>query len=230
MHTSPPTALILGASGGLGAALVTALRARGTQVTGLSRRHDGLDLTDEASVEAAARQLRSADARFDWILNTVGVLTIDGHRPERAFSQIDPAVMLQAFAINAVGAAVALKHFAPLLRRGRQHKTVFATLSARLASIEDNGLGGWMSYRASKAALNQLVRCASIEIARKRPASVVVALHPGTVETDFSRPYARGRFTATADQAAEQLIDVLEGLSAAQTGRFFDYAGAMIPW
>ncbi|MEL6344924.1 MAG: SDR family NAD(P)-dependent oxidoreductase [Myxococcota bacterium] len=228
--TTPSSALVLGASGGIGSALVGALRARQVQVTPLSRRGDGLDVTDEASVSAAAAKVNASGARFDWIINTVGALTVDGHRPERAFREIKPDVMLRAFAINSVGAATVFKHFTPLLRTEREQKTVFATLSARLASIGDNGLGGWMSYRASKAALNQIIRCASVEIARRRPAAVVVALHPGTIETDLTRPYARGRFTATTDEAARQLIDVLDGLTAEQTGEFFDYAGKPIVW
>jgi NAD(P)-dependent dehydrogenase (short-subunit alcohol dehydrogenase family) len=157
-----------------------------------------------------------------------GALGIDGVRPERAFKRLDPDVMARAFAINAIGPAMLVKHLAPKLPRDAP--CFFAALSARIGSIGDNGLGGWMSYRAAKAALNQTLRCAALEMKRSHKQSVVVALHPGTIETNLTRDYARGRFTATADAAASQLLDVIEGLSPAQTGTFWDYAGKPIPW
>lgn len=223
----PDRALVLGSSGGLGRALMADLAARGVEVVGRSRSEHGLDLTDEESVQAAAEALD--DGRpFDWILVATGALAVDGEDPERAFRQLDPAVMARAFAVNAIGPALVIKHLARLLPRDRP--AVLCALSARLASIGDNGLGGWMSYRASKAALNQILRCAAIELGRKRRRAVVVALHPGTVPTALSEPYARGRYTAKPAQAATQLVDVLAGLGPEDTGGFFDYAGAPIAW
>ena len=136
--------------------------------------------------------------------------------------------MTAAFATNAIGPALLFKHFTrllPLKSRG-----VFATLSARVGSIGDNRLGGWMSYRASKAALNQIVRCAAIETGRTRPQAVIVALHPGTIETALTERYAHGRYTATPAEAADQMIAVLDGLTPDMSGEFMDYAGEKIPW
>jgi NAD(P)-dependent dehydrogenase (short-subunit alcohol dehydrogenase family) len=224
------TALVIGASGGIGSAVAEALRAspRCTTVWTLSRRDDGLDLLDEASIRAAAARLRDQGARPDLIFDATGALEVEGTPPDKAMKQWDPDTMLRSFAINAVGPAMLLKHFADLLPRDR--KAAFATLSARVGSIDDNRLGGWTTYRTAKAALNQVVRCAAIEIARKRPQAVIVALHPGTIETALTRKYARGRYTATPDQAALQLLTVLDGLSAQDTGGFFAYDGSPIAW
>lgn len=215
--------LILGSSGGIGSALFRACTHRGDEVFTLSRTADGLDVTQENSVIDCVSAVPDG---LDRVINTIGILTTGGQDPERRMASIDPDVMARVFAVNALGAALVLKHVSPkLVTDGR---SVFATLSARLASITDNSLGGWTSYRASKAALNQIIRCAAIELSRKRKQSVVVGLHPGTIETDMTRKFARGRYTATADEAAEQLLGVLNGLSAEDSGGLFDYSGAAI--
>lgn len=222
-------ALVIGASGGLGGALAAALAGDPACARAqiLSRSKDGLDLADEASVAAAAGKIDAGDG-FDLIVNAAGALEIDGAPPEKAFKEIEAATMARAFAVNAVGAALAFKYFAPLLKR--DGRAVFATLSARVGSIGDNRLGGWMSYRASKAALNQIVRCAAIEETRRNRDSIVVALHPGTIETPLTEKYAKGRYTATREGAARNLLSVISSLAPEQTGGFFDYAGAEIPW
>ena len=218
-------ALILGDSGGIGAALCQALRDRGAEVTGRSRR-DGLDLTDEASVAATARDL--AGQRFDLIVNAAGALTIGGSAPEKSLAALDPAAMAAQFALNATGVAIALKHLSPLLASDR--RAVFGSLSARLGSIGDNRAGGWISYRAAKAAQNQIIRTAAIEIARRTPGAIVVALHPGTVATALSAPY-RGRHPAiTAAQSAQALLTVIDGLTPADNGVFRDWKGLPVPW
>ncbi len=230
-------ALVVGASGGIGAALQRTLDhdPRTPGVVAISRRRDGFDVLDEDSVRRCAEEARERlDALapelegFDLIVNATGVLAEGDGEPEKSFDAIEPTTMTRIMAVNAVGAALVLKHFAPHLAVGR--RTTFATLSARVGSIGDNRLGGWMSYRASKAALNQIVRCAALEIDRRRPESVVVALHPGTIETALTRRFARGRYTATADEAARQMLGVLEELMPAESGGFFDYAGKEIPW
>jgi NAD(P)-dependent dehydrogenase (short-subunit alcohol dehydrogenase family) len=149
--------------------------------------------------------------------------------PERSWREVDAAAMARAFAVNAIGPALLMKHFLPLLpRRGR---SVFATLSARVGSIGDNRLGGWYSYRASKAALNQLVRTASIELRRRAPEAVCVALHPGTVATGLSAPFARaGLEVRSPEVAAADLLRVIGGLTAADSGGFFDHRGVAVPW
>lgn len=216
-------ALILGASGGIGAALVEALAARGAEVTGLSRQ-DGLDLTDEATLAAAASRLA---APFDLILNAAGALEIAGRGPERRLSEISADTMAAQFALNATGMALAVKHFAPLLGGPRP---VFAGLTARLGSIGDNHLGGWIAYRAAKAAANQILRTASVELARTRPGSVVVALHPGTVSTPLTDRYAASRPRLTPAEAAAGLLAVIDRLGPADTGSFHDVRGAAVEW
>jgi NAD(P)-dependent dehydrogenase (short-subunit alcohol dehydrogenase family) len=218
-------ALVIGASGGIGGSLAEALRGRGAVVVGLSRRDDGLDLTDETSIAGAAGRL---EGPFDLILDATGALEIAGHGPEKSIAGIDPAAMAAQFAVNAIGPALLLKHFhGRLPRTGRG---VFATLSARVGSIGDNRLGAWISYRAAKAALNQIVRTAAIEIARKRPEALVVALHPGTVRTALTERYAGSHPTVAPEAAAANLLAVIDRLTPADSGGFFAWDGRPIPW
>lgn len=223
-------ALVIGASGGLGAAVAEALRARrgGSQVVAISRSADGLDITDESSVARVADSLRTTGLRFDLIFDATGVLEVDGQRPEKAFKEISPEHMARSFAVNAMGTALLIKHFTGLLVT--DSRSVLASLSARIGSIGDNRLGGWISYRASKAALNQVIRCAAIEVGRSHPGAIVVALHPGTIETALTRRYARGRYTATPDVAAGQLLGVIDGLQPGDSGGFFDFEAKPIEW
>lgn len=218
-------ALIIGASGGIGAALCAELGARGVRVRGLSRSGDGLDVTDEASLE---RVLGALEERFDLIVIASGALEINGAAPEKALKQITAQAMLDQFAVNAVGPALVLRHAARLIRRDRAAH--LAVLSARVGSIGDNRLGGWHSYRAAKAALNQILRGAAIELARSHKQLTCVALHPGTVQTPFTEKYLGRHPAVPAGQAAIHLLDVLGGLSPDQTGRFFDWSGAKVPW
>ncbi len=224
------SALVIGASGGIGAAIASALREDSAfaSVVTLSRTSNGFDITNECSVREGAAQLAEHGSRFDLIFDATGALEANGNPPEKAFAALEPASLQASFSVNAVGPALLFKHFASLLNH--KGRSVFATLSARVGSIGDNRLGGWMSYRASKAALNQIVRCAAIEIKRGRPNSIVVALHPGTIETPLTRKYARGRFTHTANAAARKMLNALEALSAKDTGKFFDYAGNIVDW
>ncbi|PIE09644.1 MAG: C factor, cell signaling protein [Rhodobacterales bacterium] len=217
-------ALILGATGGIGAALCDVLREDGADVTGLSRA-DGLDLTDQSSV---ARTAAGLTAPFDLIINATGALVIDGAQPEKSIARIDADAMAAQFALNAIGAALALRDFAPLLpRTGR---SVFATLSARVGSIGDNRLGGWISYRAAKAAQNQITRTAAIEIARKRPEAIVLALHPGTVSTPLTAEYAASYPTITPERAARALLKVIAARTPEDTGSFWDWKGTRVEW
>ncbi len=218
-------ALVLGSSGGIGSALVQDLRARGADVTGLSRREHGLDLTDQDNVARAAAALEGG---FDLVFNATGALQIGDHRPEKSLNAIDAQAMAAQFALNAIGVALALRYFSPLLHRSG--RVVFASLSARVGSIGDNRLGGWISYRAAKAAQNQILRTAAIEIARKRPEAIVVALHPGTVETPLSTPFAGNHPTITPRQAAEALLAVMERLTPADNGSFWDWKGQPVEW
>jgi NAD(P)-dependent dehydrogenase (short-subunit alcohol dehydrogenase family) len=225
-------AVVVGATGGLGKAFVQHLRSDPNcgRVAALSRHAEQpIDITSETSVASAAAWLHAGSAEWDLILDATGMLTIEGHRPEKRLSEIDPAVMAQAFAVNAIGPALLLKHLTPLLPRKR--RAIFASLSARVGSIEDNRLGGWVSYRASKAALNQILRTAALELRTSHRQLVVAALQQGTVATRLSAPYrSRAPEVLTPEYAAGRLLEVLDGLEPAQSGEFFDYEGQRLPF
>lgn len=218
-------ALVIGASGGIGAALAAALAARGAEVTGLSRRVQGLDVTEEASVAAALERL---EPPFHRIIVATGALAPPGLGPEKTLRALDPGQVAAQFALNALGPLLVLKHALRLMPR--EGRSVFAALSARVGSIGDNRLGGWYSYRASKAALNQLLRTASVEVARSHKAAVVAALHPGTVATSFGAAFHAGRDTLPPDVAAAHLLAVMDRLTPADTGGFLDWQGQAVPW
>ena len=218
-------ALVIGDSGGIGAAVAVALRRRGAEVTGLSRR-DGLDLIDQTSVARAADAM--ADQRFDLIFNATGALVIEGHQPEKTIRAIDAEAMAAQFVLNTIGVALLLRYFSPLLREDA--RAVFASLSARVGSIGDNRLGGWISYRAAKAAQNQIIRTASIEIAQKQKQHIVVALHPGTVETPLTQDYAARHPTIKPAESAMSLLAVIDGLTPEDNGSFWDWKGERVEW
>ena len=217
-------ALVIGVSGGIGAALAAELARRGHEVTGLSRSADGLDVCDQPSVD---RLLSGLEGPFRTVLVASGILAPPGARPEKALAEIDAETMMRTFAVNALGPALVLRHVPGLLPR--EGRSVVGVMTARVGSIGDNRLGGWYAYRASKAAANQIVRTASIEIARRRPGAVVVALHPGTVDTAFTSAYPAHAKAAPAE-AARALLDCLDRLGPADSGRFFDAAGKEVPW
>lgn len=223
-------ALVIGSSGGIGGALAEALRgdAGCGEVLTLSRSGDAFDLTSEASIAAAAERLAADRDTFDLVLCATGGLTINGKGPEKSLKAIAPDIMAMQFAVNAIGPALVLKHFAPLMPR--QRRAIFAALSARVGSIGDNKLGGWISYRSAKAALNQIIRTASIEIARTSPQSVVVGLHPGTVETKLTAPFSSGHAAMRPAESAAHLLSVLDSLTPQQSGGFFAYDGSVVEW
>ncbi len=219
------TALIIGASGGIGRALSAQLQVQGVEVARLSRSVDGFDL----SVPDKAEQILEAlPGPFDAVIVATGALEIDGAAPEKSMRAVSARAMMDQFALNAVGPAVVLKQAYRLLPRDR--RSVIAVLSARVGSIADNRLGGWVSYRAAKAAVNQIVHTAAIELARTHKQATCVALHPGTVKTAFTQKYL-GRHPAVEPEAAAQnLLAVIAGLSPADTGGFYDWAGKRVPW
>jgi NAD(P)-dependent dehydrogenase (short-subunit alcohol dehydrogenase family) len=216
---------VVGASGGIGSALADALGIAGVSVTPLSRRDDGLDIIDEVSVKAVLGRLTGP---YELIVVATGALEIDGAEPEKSLSALSAPAMLDQYALNAIGPALILKHSARLLPKDR--RAVFAALSARVGSISDNRLGGWYSYRASKAALNQIIHTASIELARSHRNLICVALHPGTVATAFTRKYLGRHPSVPTEEAAQNLLSVIAELDPAQTGGFFDWAGKPIDW
>ena len=218
-------ALVIGSSGGIGQALVAALQGQAVEVVGLSRSKDGLDVTDEASI---TRVLGALGGQFDTVIVATGALEIGAFKPEKSLRALDPAALAAQFALNSIGPALVLKHALRLLPKDRPAR--FAALSARVASIGDNRLGGWYSYRASKAALNQLMRSAAVEVARSHPQAVIALLHPGTVATGFGAAYIGAHPTVTPPVAADNVLRVLGTLTPADTGGFFDWAGKRIAW
>jgi len=224
---------VIGASGGIGAALTAALAADAqvAQVFAFSRSGTvpaaakvssaALDLLDSASIAAAAESVEPLDI----VIVATGML----HAPERSIRDLDADRLARNFTVNAIGPALVAQAFLPKLRTDR--RTVFAALSARVGSITDNRLGGWYGYRASKAALNQFIRTLAIEHARRNPAGVCVALHPGTVDTPLSQPFQRGVAPGklfTPELSAAHLIGVIARLTPTDSGGLFAWDGSRI--
>lgn len=223
------SALVLGASGAIGQAFVTRLQSdpRCASVTGLSRQGDpGFDLRDPASLERLGLALADRD-KLQLVIDATGALTLDGRQPEKRLDELAADGLQDAMSINAIGPALLLKSLLPRLASGE--RVIWAKLSARVGSIEDNRKGGWYGYRASKAALNMLLQTAAIEIARRRPLAVVAALQPGTVRSALSRPFVGEQAMDPLDSAA-RLLRVLDGLEPTGRARFVDHAGQAIPW
>jgi NAD(P)-dependent dehydrogenase (short-subunit alcohol dehydrogenase family) len=229
-------AVVVGAGGGLGAALLANLQqsvAYG-EVLGLGRNAGvRLDYLDEGSIARAAQQVGQAGAESGCELRLLivasGFLHGEAGQPERSWSHLDAAYLQHVFAINAIGPALVMKHFLPLLPKSG--RCVAGFVSAKVGSIGDNALGGWYGYRASKAALNQLVKTASIELTRRNKDSVCIALHPGTVDTALSQPFAKtGLKVRPPDEAAGDLLRVLGDVSAGDTGSLIDYRGEKLPF
>jgi len=213
--------VVIGASGGIGGALANALETRRDEVVRLSRPE--LDILNEASIAAAAARVGSADE----IVVATGMLHNEQQIPEKSWRTLDPAALAHSFAVNAIGPALVAKHFLPLLPRDR--RSVFAALSARVGSVSDNRLGGWYAYRASKAALNQLIRTLAVELRRTHPSAICVGLHPGTVDTRLSQPFQRGVPNLfTPERAARALLGVLDDLTPEHSGRIWDWNGQEI--
>jgi NAD(P)-dependent dehydrogenase (short-subunit alcohol dehydrogenase family) len=228
-------AVVIGASGGIGGAIEAALIEEGAFeiVHGFARSRTGaqhLDLLDEASIVAAAAHV-AAGPPPTLVIVATGLLHRGDHGPEKTLRDLDPDWLAQVYAVNAIGPTLVAKHFLPIMPRTGH--VVFAALSARVGSIGDNRLGGWYGYRASKAALNMLVRTVAIEERRRNDRAIVVTLHPGTVDTDLSRPFQGnvqpGRLFAP-DRAALQLLDVMDGLKVSDSGKHFDFAGEEVPF
>ena len=217
-------AVVIGAGGAIGGAFVDLLAADAqvAHVTALDR--TGLDLADPASIRRAAAGL---PAPPDLVIVATGMLHAGPLRPEKSLAELSPDALAISFAVNTIGPALVAQAFLPLLPKGR--KTLFAALSARVGSISDNRLGGWHAYRASKAALNQLIRTMAIEQTRRNPASLVVGLHPGTVDSRLSRPFQRGVATLfTPADSAAYLLAVIDRLTPADSGQLFDWRGDVI--
>ena len=223
-------ALVVGANGAIGQAFVQALQddPRCVHVQTVSRAlGSGFDLMDSGSLVAHATASAAAGP-YQLIVDATGALTMDGAGPEKSLAAVQPDVLAKSFQLNAIGPLLVLRHFAPLLAPG---SSIYAKLSARVGSISDNHKGGWYGYRASKAALNMFLQTAAIELQRKQPALRVVALQPGTVRSNLSKPFSAGvaKLLEPAESVAGMLA-TLRGLQARQGAHFVDYLGHEIPW
>lgn len=219
--------LVIGASGAIGQACAI---AAGNQfgmmnVTMLSRAADGLDITDETSI---IEHLGGLSGPFDLILIATGGLEIGGHAPEKSIQHSSADAYTHQFALNAIAPALILKHLPPLV--ANDTPAVIATLSARVGSITDNRLGGWISYRAAKAALNQIIRTSAIEYRRTHPKAICVAIHPGTVRSALTRKYVGNNPSVAPQEAAQNILNVIAGLTPKQNGGFFDWKGDVVEW
>ena len=221
-------ALVIGASGTLGTAFCEQLeqdpRCAGVRALG---RHTipELDLERPETIASAATEL-ATEAPYQLIVHAAGLLHRDGIKPEKSLSAIEPEALQTVFQVNALGPAMVLRHFLPLL----DPMGAMAMLSAKVGSIGDNRLGGWYAYRASKAALNMLIKTAAIELARTRPQSRLLSLHPGTVISGLSQPFRGASSARPADVAAAQLLTLIDQLTPADSGHFFAYDGERLPW
>jgi NAD(P)-dependent dehydrogenase (short-subunit alcohol dehydrogenase family) len=234
---------VIGASGGIGRALTAELAASSSVARIMATSRSGvvlecikvqpqrLDLEDEATIVCAAAAASAGGRPVDLVIVASGILH-DGDRlrPEKTWRALDGAALEGVYRVNAVGPALVAKHFLPLLARNR--KSVFAALSARVGSISNNHLGGWHAYRASKAALNMLLRTFAIELARRNPRAICVGLHPGTVGTALSAPFQAGVPEGTLfipERAASHLLNVIDGLEPGDSGNVFAWDGQAIP-
>lgn len=223
-------ALVIGGAGAIGAALVAELRAdpKCRQVLALGRGSTpSIDFADAASIGRAAEAVR-ADGPWHLVIVATGMLQGPSGGPEKRLGDIDAQHMAASLAINTVGPALALAHFVPQLVRGE--RSIVAVLSAKVGSIGDNRLGGWYSYRASKAALNMVLKTAAIETRRTHPHCVMAALHPGTVDSALSAPFRGAQIGRPASVAARELLALLDSLQPEDSGSFRAYDGQRLPW
>ena len=223
-------ALVLGATGAIGGAMAAQLRTdpRCAAVRTLARGSTpALDFGAPGSIAAAAQALH-AEGPWHLVLVATGMLQGPTGNPEKRLAELQADHMAASFAINTIGPALALAHFAPQL--ARDERSLFAVLSAKLGSIGDNRLGGWVSYRASKSALNMVVKTAAIELARTHPQCVLAALHPGTVDSALSAPFRGAQIGRPAQDAACDLLAVLDHLTPEDSGGFWAYDGQRLPW
>jgi len=222
-------ALIIGASGTIGSSFVKLLENNSscTQVIGIHRNSThAINYQQPETIESAANSLTELGP-FQLIINTIGALHSEQWMPEKKLDDLNSIQLTEMFNTNTIGPSLTIKHFSKLLdpRHG-----VMATLSAKVGSIEDNRLGGWYSYRASKAALNMIIKTASIEFARTKPNIALIALHPGTVKSNLSQPFRGQQIGRDPLEAVSDMFHVLEDVKKEDSGSFLTYSGEKLPW
>jgi NAD(P)-dependent dehydrogenase (short-subunit alcohol dehydrogenase family) len=226
---SPFSALIIGSSGTIGRAFVELLENNPlcSSVEGIHRHSEhSIDYQNLGSIESCATAL-SHKAPFQLIINTIGVLHTSSWMPEKKLDDLNAEQLAELMKINAIGPALTVRHFSKLLD---PKNSIMVTLSAKVGSIEDNRLGGWYSYRASKAALNMMIKTASIEWARTKPNTALIAMHPGTVNSRLSKPFRGEQIGRPALDAVADMFRVIENLKKEDSGSFVSYSGEKLPW
>jgi len=226
-------ALVIGGTGSIGSAVIKELKNRNfTNVISLNRSSNPpLDLLDESSIKKAADFIKGQQKSLCLLFDATGILHNEDQNqmPEKTYKNIDLTFMKKNFEINVMGPALIMKHFLPLL--DTDQKSIFATLSAKVGSISDNRYGGWYSYRASKAALNQMIKTASIELKMKNKNAVCVAIHPGTVTSKLSKPFQKDNLKIQSNvESAKNIMQVMTNLKMNDSGLFFDWSGDIINW
>ena len=226
MYEYSGRALVFGASGGIGQAFSRFLEDKlgSENVVKVSRSFDGFDISDE---EKILKFSETIEGSFNLIINAIGVLQTTEEGPEKTINVVKQKSMIDMMTINAIGPALLLKNFSKKLDKTKF--SVFVNLSARVGSITDNRLGGWISYRASKAALNQIIKTSSIEINRRNKNAICVGLHPGTVKTRFTEKFQNTTETISPEESVEMMMKVVENLSVDDNGYCFAYDGKVIP-
>ena len=226
MYEYSGRALVFGASGGIGQAFSRFLEDKlgSENVVNVSRSFDGFEISDE---EKIFKLSESIEGSFNLIINATGVLQTTEEGPEKTINVVKQKSMIDMMKINAIGPALLLKNFSKKLDKTKF--SVFVNLSARVGSITDNRLGGWISYRSSKAALNQIIKTSSIEINRRNKNAICVGLHPGTVKTSFTEKFQNTTETISPDESVKMMMNVVENLSVDDNGYCFAYDGKVIP-
>ena len=226
MYEYSGRALVFGASGGIGQAFSRFLEDKlgSENVVNVSRSFDGFEISDE---EKILKFSESIEGTFNLIINATGVLQTTEEGPEKTINVVKQKSMIDMMTINAIGPALLLKNFSKKLDKTKF--SVFVNLSARVGSITDNRLGGWISYRSSKAALNQIIKTSSIEINRRNKNAICVGLHPGTVKTSFTEKFQNTTETISPDESVKMMMNVVENLSVDDNGNCFAYDGKVIP-
>ena len=226
---NPFSALIIGSSGTIGGAFLELLENNPlcSSVVGIHRHSEhSINYQHPGSIETCAAAL-SQEAPFQLIINTIGVLHSNDWMPEKKLDDLNAEQLMELMKINAIGPALTIRHFSKLLD---PKNSIMVTLSAKVGSIEDNRLGGWYSYRASKAALNMLIKTASIEWARTKPNTALISMHPGTVNSGLSKPFRGEQIGRPAHDAAADMFRVIESLKKEDSGSFISYSGERLPW
>jgi NAD(P)-dependent dehydrogenase (short-subunit alcohol dehydrogenase family) len=239
------TALIVGASQGIGLEFARQVLERVDRVYATYRNSDcelfnlehsslvrlPLDIMDEAQIEEAIAKIKAETPELHYVINCIGVLHDGTMQPEKSLRHLNADQLVKYFQINSIGAALLAKHVQPLLRH--RDRAILATISAKVGSITDNQIGGWYGYRASKAALNMLMRTTAIEFKRTCPNAIVVTLHPGTTDTRLSKPFQRSvppEKLFSTERTVRQLLDVLDKLEDSDSGEFFSWDGSKLPF